>query len=153
MNFYKNLVVLIKNPMENEIKNKTDETPGSRPRPDADRPLDAEMLKFDLNSVTARIKKEDDWQKDDHNAITLMKSEKMRIVLIAMHAGSEIKMHKSEGPISVHILEGKLKFKTEKESVILSKGELLTLHENISHSLSAIDETSFLLTLVKKIQL
>ncbi len=139
--------------MEDEVKNNIDETPQSRPRPDADRPLDAEMLKFDLKSITARVKQEDDWKKDDHNSITLMKSEKMRIVLISMHAGSEIKMHKSEGPISVHILEGKLKFITEKELVILSKGELLTLHENINHSLNAIEETSFLLTLVKKLQL
>ncbi len=36
----------------------------------------------------------------------------------------------------------------ENESVVLEKGQLLTLHENIQHGLNAIEETIFLLTMV-----
>jgi quercetin dioxygenase-like cupin family protein len=130
-----------------KMENNPGNTPESRPRPDSNRPLDAPMLNFDLTSLIERIKQEDDWNTGKHNAITLMKTARMRIVLIAMHAGNEIKMHQSEGPISVHIIEGLLHFITEEESVILKKGQLLTLHENVQHELIAIEETTFLLTM------
>ena len=120
----------------------------SHPRPDSNRQLDAPMLTFDLPSATERIKQEADWVSGKHNAITLMKSERMRIVLIAMHKGNEMKMHQAEGPISVHVIEGELQFTTEEKSVTLGKGQLLTLHENIQHGLVAKEETIFLLTMV-----
>lgn len=129
------------------MENKPSNTPESRPRPDSKRPLDAPMLNFDLTSMIERIKQEDEWNTGTHNAITIMKTAAMRIVLIAMHAGNEIKMHQSEGPISVYVIDGLLQFNTEKESVILKKGQLLTLHENIKHGLIAMEETTFLLTM------
>ncbi|MEO8147728.1 MAG: hypothetical protein ABI723_08840, partial [Bacteroidia bacterium] len=102
----------------------------SHPRPDSNRALDAGFLNFDLRSAIERIKQEEVWIAGKHNAITLMKSESMRIVLIAMHEGNEMKEHQAQGPISVHIIEGKIKFTTENKSVILQKDQLLTLHEN-----------------------
>lgn len=120
----------------------------SHPRPDSNRLLDAPMFNVDLPSAIKRLKLEEDWISGKHNAVTLMKSERMRIVLIAMHQGNEMKMHQSNGPISVHILEGKLQFTAENESSILQKNQLLTLHENIKHGLIAIEETIFLLTVV-----
>ncbi|MEP6712978.1 MAG: cupin domain-containing protein [Ferruginibacter sp.] len=120
----------------------------SHPRPDPGRLLEAPMLNFDLPAAIERIKKEEEWISGKHNAITLMKSASMRIVVIAMHQGNEMKMHQSDGPITVHIIEGKLNFITENESVILQKGQLVTLQENIKHGLIAIEETVFLLTMV-----
>ena len=120
----------------------------SHPRPDADRLLDARMFTIDLPSAIERIKQEEEWMSGKQNAITVMKSEKMRIILIAMHKGNEMKMHQSEGPISLQILEGKLKFIAEDMPVVLTKGQLITLHENITHGLIAIEETTFLLTMV-----
>jgi len=120
----------------------------SHPRPDADRLLDTPMFTIDLPSAIERIKQEAEWLSGKHNAITLMKSEMMRIVLIAIHKGNEMKMHQSDGPISLQILEGKLKFIAEDMPVVLTKGQLITLHENIKHGLIAIEETTFLLTMV-----
>ena len=120
----------------------------SHPRPDSGRLLDAPMLSFDLPAVTEKIKQEQDWISGKHNAITLMKSGRLRIVLIAMHEGNEMKMHQAEGPVSIQIIEGKLELTTENESVVLYKDHLLTLHEKIKHGLIASEETTFLLTMV-----
>ena len=120
----------------------------SHPRPDPDRPLDGHLLDFDLPAVIDRIKQEADWISGKHNAITLMKSNSMRIVLIAMHEGNEMKMHQAAGPVSIYLIEGKLELTTENESVILHKNQLVTLHENIKHGLLAIGETILLLTIV-----
>ena len=71
----------------------------------------------------------------------------MRIVLIALHERAEMAKHKADGIISVQVLEGQLKFTTDRQSVELSKGQMLALHERIPHSVLAIKETVFLLTL------
>ena len=120
----------------------------SHPRPEPARILNAPMLSFDLPIVIERIKQEDEWISGKHNAMTLMKSPKMSIVLIAMHEGNEMKMHRAEGPVSIYIIEGKLQLTTENESALIIKDHLLTLHEKIKHSLMAIEETTFLLTMV-----
>ena len=71
----------------------------------------------------------------------------MRIVLIALHAGAEMATHTADGIISVQVLEGKIKFTTDIKTVELSKGQMLALHERIPHSVVAIEETAFVLTL------
>lgn len=109
--------------------------------------LDVSMLSYDLPSVIKKIKQERVWITRNQNALTLMKSERLRIVIIAMRKGNEMKMHLAEGPISIQIIEGKIKFTAGNESTILHKKQLLTLNENIKHGLIAIEETILLLTI------
>jgi quercetin dioxygenase-like cupin family protein len=82
----------------------------------------------------------------ERTAVTLMKSSFMRIVLIALHGQSEINFNQSGNVISVQLLEGKINFQTQNESVMLSKGSLVTIHEDTQHRLIAIEESVFLLT-------
>ncbi len=111
-----------------------------------DRLLDGPLLSFDLTEVIKKIKQENTWKIGERNAITLLKSANMRIVLIALHGQMEINFHQSGNMISVQLLEGKVNFQTEDQSVMLEKGSLLTLHENMKHTLIAIEESVFLLT-------
>jgi quercetin dioxygenase-like cupin family protein len=117
-------------------------------RPGGDRLLDAALVTIDLPGFIKQIKQEPSWKDQDRNAITLYKTGGMRIVLIALHAGAEMKTHTADGIISVQVLDGKMKFNTESRSVILDRGEMLTLHKGIPHSVAAVEETVFLLTLV-----
>ena len=55
--------------------------------------------------------------------------------------------HIADGIISVQVLEGEIQFNTDLQSVQLSEGQMLTLHERIPHSVLALKETIFLLTL------
>lgn len=126
------------------------QTAPSNPRPDADRPLDAPALNFDIQAAIEKLKKEEDWRQGKHSSIALLKSEKMRIVLVAMPAGSEMKPHQAKGQISVQVLEGKINFLVENNSTILPKNHLLTLHEGITHSVKAIESSVFLLTMAIK---
>ena len=57
--------------------------------------------------------------------------------------------HIADGIISVQVLEGEMQFNTDLKSVELSKGEMLTLRERISHSVLALKETIFLLTITR----
>ncbi len=116
-------------------------------RPQGDRPIDSPLLLINLPALTKQIKEEDTWNKSDRNAITVFKTTGMNIVLIALHAHAELKTHTAPGTISVQVLDGTIKFNTPVESLEIKKGQLLTLHAGVSHSVLATEETVFLLTM------
>ncbi|QEC69148.1 hypothetical protein FRZ67_18190 [Panacibacter ginsenosidivorans] len=109
--------------------------------------LDAPLVSINLLAFTEQLKQESTWKESDRNSIAVFKTDGMRIVLIGLHAGAEMAKHTANGHISVQVLEGQLKFTTDVRSVELSKGQMLALHERIPHSVLAIKETVFLLTL------
>ncbi|HXS36756.1 MAG TPA: hypothetical protein VN721_08650 [Flavipsychrobacter sp.] len=115
-------------------------------RPQGDRVLDAPSLTIDLQHYIKQIRSEEPWSKSDRNSITVFKSSNMTIVVVGLHAGTEMKTHIAQGTISVQVIEGKIKFITEQQSVEIDEQQIVTLHANIPHSVIAIEETIFLLT-------
>ncbi len=118
-------------------------------RPDGTRVLDAPMVNIDLNVFMHQIKNEQAWKNTDRNAITVYKTFGMTIVLMALHKGAELKKHTAAGIISVQVLEGLMRFNTDDDSAEIGKGQMLTLHERIPHSVLALEESVFLLTHAK----
>ena len=59
-------------------------------------------------------------------------------MLIALHQGAEMARHIADGIISVQVLEGEIQFNTDLQSVQLSEGQMLTLHERFAHSVLAL---------------
>ena len=108
--------------------------------------LDGPLLIFDLPYLMEKIVTEDSWQKNKRNAITLLKNENMRLVLIDLSSGEEINFRQSDNLISLQLMKGEVEFNTENKIAMLKQGQLLTHHENMQHSLVAIGETIFLLT-------
>ena len=116
-------------------------------RPQGDRIMDATLVAINLHSFTKQIKEEKAWKDNDRNAITVFKTNGMRIVLIALHKGTEMPKHKADGMICLQVLEGQVLFTIDAQSVVLGQGEMLALHENVPHSVLAKEETIILLTL------
>lgn len=116
-------------------------------RPEGDRPLNAALVEINLNHFIDQIKSESTWAESDRNSITLFKSDTMRIVLMGLHEHAELKTHKANGVISVQVLEGKINFTTEQQEVTIDKGQMIALQENILHSVKALTDSFFLLTL------
>ena len=116
-------------------------------RPQGGRIMDAPLVTIDLRSFKEQIRNEKAWKDSDRNAITVFKTNGMRIVLIALHKGAEMIKHTANGIISLQVLKGKMMFNTDDQSTKLSKGQMLTLHQGIPHSLVAKKKTIFLLTL------
>ncbi len=71
----------------------------------------------------------------------------MRIVLIALHEDAVLKKHTADGIISVQVLEGEIIFSTDDQSVVIKQGQMIALHKGLPHSVKAIKESVFLLTL------
>lgn len=85
-------------------------------RPMGGRTLDAPMVTINLSLHIAQIREEEQWKNSDRNAITIFKSMVMRIVLIALHKGAEMKKHTAAGTISLQVIEGEIMFTTDEQS-------------------------------------
>jgi len=136
---------LKKAPTENiKVENKSNEATALRP--EGDRVLDALLVEMDLNNFIVKIKDEITWTTTDHNSITIFKSDDTTIVLIGMHKNAKLKKHTVYGYIQVQVLEGEINFCTEQQTVSIKKGQMIALKADIPHSILALDESFFLLT-------
>lgn len=116
-------------------------------RPEGVRILDAPLVEINLKQLGDIIRDEKTWETGDKNAITVYKTEGMRIVLIAMRNGTSMPSHKAEGIISVQVLRGSIKFTTDDRAVELSEGKMVTLHKGLYHRVEALENCLFLLTI------
>lgn len=107
----------------------------------------ASLVAINLTKFIAQIKEEDKWEKSDRNAITIFKSFLLRMVLIALHKGAEMKQHIKSSIISIQVIEGEMIFTTDDQTITLSSGQILVLQEGLLHSVLAKEDTIFLLTL------
>ena len=115
-------------------------------RPEGERALDAPLVTVNISFYIDQIKKEPSWKDSDRNAITIFKSDNLRLLLVALHSGAEMVRHTAPGIIHVQVLEGQILFITDQQSVEMSKGQLVVLHERIPHSVKAKSEAVFLLS-------
>jgi quercetin dioxygenase-like cupin family protein len=116
-------------------------------RPEGDRILNAPLVEMDLNKFIDQIKSEVTWQESDRNSMTIFKSDTMRIVLLGLRQNAELKPHTANGVISVQVIEGQMNFVADGQTILLEKGQMIALNDNITHSVLALKDTFFLLTL------
>lgn len=105
------------------------------------------ILQFDLAMETDQLRREDAWNTTSRNAKTLVKYADLRIVLIAMMAGTQMEGHKADGSISIQGLTGNLRLHLVDQTVELPAGRLLTLERGLLHDVKAMEDSSFLLTI------
>lgn len=121
-------------------------------RPEGDRVIDAPAVCIGIAELIQQLKEEVTWQNSDRNAMTIFKTNGFRIVLIALHEGAFMEEHVAEGMISVQVLEGSIKFSTKKVAKVLKKDDLIVLHKGLIHSVKAVKESVFLLTLTTSLE-
>ena len=112
-----------------------------------ERSLDRPVMTLDLPAILGSMKQEETWRTARRNAMTLVKQPIFRIVLVALQAGSEIGTHETEGPVTVHAIEGRLAIHVGAHEYALSAGQLLILRPGLRHRMYAHDDAAFLLTL------
>ncbi len=108
---------------------------------------DSRLSEFDLPSLIETMKHSCAWTNGELNALVLLNSPEKKVILTAMHKGTEILSFQSNDSISVQIIEGRLKFHVRRDSVTLNEGQLMTLDEHLKYRLSTEEETVFLLTI------
>ena len=114
-----------------------------RPHP---QPMAASYLEFDIARELEQLHREAGWQ-SGQNAKTLVKYDRLRIVLIALRAGSKIPEHQTEGHISIQTVVGHIRVRAQGRSFELRSGGLLALDQGLPHDVEALEESALLLTI------
>ena len=110
--------------------------------------LHAPLLSFEVKAYMKKLKKQVQWRNGDRNAITLLKSSTLRIVLVGLRKGATMREHQVEGPIALFVLEGMIRLILGAKKYRLLSNSLITLHETIPHDAEAVRDSVFLLTIV-----
>jgi quercetin dioxygenase-like cupin family protein len=101
---------------------------------------------MDLEHTIQQAKQAQNWTSSDRHATTLFKSDSLRLMLMGLHKGAELKTHTAPGIITVQVLEGQIAFRTAQQTSILTAGQLLLLPAGVPHSVRAQQDSFFLLT-------
>ena len=121
-----------------------------RSTPGAERSLDRPVMTFDLPAIIADLKQEPTWRTARRNAITLLKQLRFRIVLVVLQGEAEVGSHRTDSPVTVQALEGRVTVRVGVDQFVLGPGELLTLRPGLEHSVCAQSESAFVLTLASE---
>ncbi len=82
------------------------------------------------------------------SARTLVKEGPLRLTIMALRPGGGLPAHNTDGPVSIHVLEGEVVFEALGQKYPLSVGDLLVLAPAVEHSASSTPGCVFLLTVV-----
>ncbi len=116
-------------------------------RPEGTRTLDAPILRINLPDYIRQIRTEAAWENGDRNAITVLHSAHMRIVLVALKEGAEMSRHAIDGALSIQVFTGRLWVETDAQSFSIDDEEIAALQPGLQHYIFAERETLLLLTL------
>jgi quercetin dioxygenase-like cupin family protein len=94
-----------------------------------------------------RLRQEPEWRTAHHNAITLLKQPGLNLILLVLGRGHVLDEHRAPGPISVHVLTGRVRFDIAGKDITLAAGEIVTMERGTPHELSALEESTLLLTI------
>jgi len=82
-------------------------------------------------------------------AETLIKSDRLRVVLVTMRAGITLHEHTAPGPITIHTLRGRLVATVDGEERELATGDLIALASGVRHAVKMLTDGAFLLTIAR----
>jgi len=111
------------------------------------RTVAAPLLSLAIEEELERLKKEPEWASGDRNSVTLVKTPNLSIVLVALRKGAAMCGHEVEGPITLFVVSGAVRFGIGKEEQIVKSNGLLSLDKKIPHDVEALEDSAFLLTI------
>ena len=80
-------------------------------------------------------------------AETLIKNDRLRVVLVTMRAGAALHDHNAPGPITIHALRGVFTVTVAGEERQVEAGSLISIEAGARHAVRALEDRSFLLTI------
>ena len=108
---------------------------------------------FDFGVIDQEMRREEAYSREGHTARTLVREPDVRVVLIAMKAGSRIAQHTARVTTSIQTLAGHVRLQLprlarqhEDRIVDLPVGRLLVLARGNEHDVEAVGDSAVLVT-------
>ena len=110
--------------------------------------LASPLLQFNLVDELEQLKQHDSWRRNSgRSSKTLVKHPSLHVVLILMKANSQMTQHHVDAHISIQLLQGRMLLQLPDQKVEICAGELFALDYGIPHDVTALEESSFLITI------
>lgn len=81
-------------------------------------------------------------------ARTLVKDGPLRLTIMAIAPGGDLPTHRTDGPVTIHVLDGDVLVEAMDQEYPLSAGDVLVLAPGVPHSARSRTGVRFLLTVV-----
>lgn len=111
------------------------------------RPLAGPVLAFDMAEQIAALRAEEPYRRSGRAGRTLAKSGRFRLVLTAMVKGNEIGVHHADSPMTLQVMEGSLRFRTDGQEYSLNAGQVLFFGPGEAHDIRAGEDSALLITI------
>ena len=118
-------------------------------RPEGDRIVDAPVVIADIPTFLKQIRKEKGFKKNDRNAITLFKTEKVSLVLVALHKKAEMNTDRPDHILNMQVLKGRVRVETNGNLYEVEAEQILSLHEKLPYKIIALGKSMILLTVIE----
>lgn len=82
-----------------------------------------------------------------HRAVTLVKTDTIRVVLVTMVSGGYMHEHDAPGPVTLQVLSGTMSLSVDGGEKRLSGGDLLSVEPGVRLEVTCEDDGAFLLTI------
>jgi quercetin dioxygenase-like cupin family protein len=115
--------------------------------PSINRPLAGPVLTFNLGEQVSELRAEDAYRRSGRAGRTLARSGRFRTTLVALAAGADVGTHQADSPLSLHVLQGSLRFRAAGVEHEVGAGELLFFAPGDAEDLRAATDSAVLLTL------
>lgn len=102
---------------------------------------------FDLTREIDALRAGMEYRQHHHAARTLIKTPTLRIVLVALARGKKLAEHSVDEPISIHVLDGRVRVDLPDRPIDHGAGRLMSLERGVPHDVRAVTDTAFLMTL------
>ncbi len=127
---------------------RTDERREGEVRPgDGGRHLADAVRQIDLAQEARALREDETWRREGHNASTLVKNERLRVVLVDMHAAARMGEHRTGSRVSIQVLTGRVRVVIPGRVLEVPAGQLVALDASMPHDVEAVEQSSFLLTI------
>lgn len=100
---------------------------------------------FDLNEEIGRFPAAE--SAAGRRAETLVKTDRMRVVLVTMEPGVTLAEHSAPGPITIHVLRGRFVVSGREHDHEIGPGNLIFCESRERHMVRALEAGAFLITI------
>ncbi len=112
---------------------------------------DSTFTSFSLLSMANQLMSEDVVEEAGRNALSLVRGHDLTVVLMVMKDQAVLHDHTAPGPITVTVLSGHIEFsaatETETEPLRLKAGETAVCAAHLTHRVTALEASAFLLVI------
>lgn len=111
------------------------------------RALTGENLSFDLGKQIAELREDGSYVRSGRTGRTLVKAGPLRLTLTLIAAGVDVGTHQATSPMTLLVVQGRLRYRVENEEFELGQGEVLFFGPGHAQDIRALEDTALLLTI------